>query len=601
MEPSSRSLYVTLLSNTSKPEFPHNTPASFKVRLPYPLRVKNWQVGVAGVYLPGPPNTVSHGVTSHPVTTTPTTPVAPLTEHRQSNLFKGSRNQRLFRWYNRALKGTDGSETQEFTSTMEDADMPEAATGVEFMKRVFRWWQQDRMKQLRTGYNFGTPQVDYAPRYEWKDEAGVPTFWILTSKTEVTYNKPRPYLGINLVLAQQMGWVVKKEDQSYDLGPNLVMYAHLDQPKAPKVGADADKNQLFTFSNYVHVNGGMVYLSMVVDWQFVKLDEAYARATTHVFVPPKVLWNHFRWIMDDESAWIKDGGISSLGFVNLEGSPHYWKKKTMGMTLTKSGNKYEPKFRWTIGTTRLSQGLTYRIIVEIYTTDKVLFDKTSVSAWSSVYVRMIDSALTTHVHEYRGTHMVYYHRLVQDFRLTAQSDHSSRLHVTVTIDDVPTSYPATLTDQCYVVVYGYTIGAPWPPLSQVDDVYDAHPVIRRDTTTTSTSSTTETTTTPTHTGSQDKQKKTTVTPATHGEPATRPVHLYCNVGESSIVGTQITNFLRDLPYKDAPIRWEPEHVQYHRVRGDTLEILEVEVAETNGQLMTLNPAGETQVTLHFQA
>ena len=79
------------------------------------------------------------------------------------------------------------------------------------------------------------------------------------------------------------------------------------------------------------------------------------------------------------------------------------------------------------------------------------------------------------------------------------------------------------------------------------------------------------------------------------------MHLYCNVGESSIVGTQITNFLRDLPYKDAPIRWEPEHVQYHRVRGDTLEILEVEVAETNGQLMTLNPAGETQVTLHFQA
>lgn len=52
MEPSSRSLYVTLLSNTSKPEFPENTPASFKVRLPYPLLVKNWQVGMVGVYLP---------------------------------------------------------------------------------------------------------------------------------------------------------------------------------------------------------------------------------------------------------------------------------------------------------------------------------------------------------------------------------------------------------------------------------------------------------------------------------------------------------------------------------------------------------------------
>ena len=206
MEPSSRSLYVTLLSNTSKPEFPHNTPASFKVRLPYPLRVKNWQVGMAGVYLPGPPNVVSHAVTSRPT--------APLTEHRQSNLYKGLRNQRLFRWYNRALKGTDGSETQEFTFTMEDADMPEATTGMEFMKRVFRWWQQDRMKQLRAGYNFGTTQVDYAPRYEWKDEAGVPTFWILNGKTNIAYNKPCPYFRFNLVLAQTMGWVVKKDDRS---------------------------------------------------------------------------------------------------------------------------------------------------------------------------------------------------------------------------------------------------------------------------------------------------------------------------------------------------------------------------------------------------
>ena len=115
MEPSSRSLYVTLLSITSKPEFPENTPASFKVRLPYPLRVKNWQVGVTGVYLPGAPNVVSHGVTSHPVTTTP---VAPVTEHRQSNLYKGSTTQRLVRMYSRALQGTDGTTTQEITTIM---------------------------------------------------------------------------------------------------------------------------------------------------------------------------------------------------------------------------------------------------------------------------------------------------------------------------------------------------------------------------------------------------------------------------------------------------------------------------------------------------
>jgi len=101
------------------------------------------------------------------------------------------------------------------------------------------------------------------------------------------------------------------------------MHPHLDQPKSPKIDAAADKNKLITFTDYVHVNGGMAYLSMVVDWQFVNLDEACAQATTHVYVAPKVLWNHFRWIMDDERVWKKDRGISSLGFVNLEGTPHY--------------------------------------------------------------------------------------------------------------------------------------------------------------------------------------------------------------------------------------------------------------------------------------
>ena len=199
------------------------------------------------------------------------------------------------------------------------------------------------------------------------------------------------------------------------------MHPLWNQPKNPKVAASADKNQLLTFTDYVQVHRGLVYLSMVVDWQFVNLDEAYARATTHVYVPPQVLYNTFRWIMEDESVWTKEAGISSLGWVNLEGSPHYWKKKTMGMTLTKSGNKYEPKFGWVIGTTKLSQGLTYRLMVEVYTTDKVLFDKTRVSAANELYVYMADSAVTTHVHEYLGTHMVYYHRLVQEFRLTQWS------------------------------------------------------------------------------------------------------------------------------------------------------------------------------------
>ena len=231
MEPSSRSLYVTLLSNTSKQEFPHNTPASFKVRLPYPLRVKNWQVGVAGVYLPGPPNTVSHGVTSHPVTTTP---VAPLTEHRQSNLFKGSTNQRLVRMYSRAMKDDDSTSTQVITTTMEDGDMPEATTGVTFMKKLVRWLLQEKLKKLYTGYTFGTTEVDYTLQFEWKDEAGVSTLWILNDKINISYNKPRPYLGFNLVLTQTMGWLVKKRGRVVCTGAQFVDVPACEPTQGPE-------------------------------------------------------------------------------------------------------------------------------------------------------------------------------------------------------------------------------------------------------------------------------------------------------------------------------------------------------------------------------
>ena len=151
--------------------------------------------------------------------------------------------------FSRALKGTDGTKTQEITSTMEDPDMPEAATGVAFMKKVFRWSQQDRQKKLFTGYNFNTTEVDYVPRFEWKDEAGVPTFWILNGKTNIAYNKPSPYLGFNLVLAKTMGWVVKKGDGSYGLAGNLLTHPYLDKPKTPKIDASVDKNQLFTFTD----------------------------------------------------------------------------------------------------------------------------------------------------------------------------------------------------------------------------------------------------------------------------------------------------------------------------------------------------------------
>ena len=61
-----------------------------------------------------------------------------------------------------------------------------------------------------------------------------------------------------------------------------------------------------------------------------------------------------------------------------------------------------------------------------------------------------------------------------------------------------------------------------------------------------------------------------------------------------MVGNQITNFLRDVPYQDEPILWNPEQIHYTPVRGKVIEIIEVEVAENNGKLLNLNRHGETQ-------
>ena len=58
-------MYVTLLSNTSKSEFPNNKPNSFKVRLAHPLKVKEWQVGLASIYLPVVEHEEKHAVTAH--------------------------------------------------------------------------------------------------------------------------------------------------------------------------------------------------------------------------------------------------------------------------------------------------------------------------------------------------------------------------------------------------------------------------------------------------------------------------------------------------------------------------------------------------------
>ena len=78
--------------------------------------------------------------------------------------------------------------------------------------------------------------------------------------------------------------------------------------------------------------------------------------------------------------------------------------------------------------------------------------------------------------------------------------------------------------------------------------------------------------------------------------------MYSNIGRSTIVGDQITDLLRDFKYvrEGKGINYfEPRHIHYHDVRKKHLEIIEIQISETDGTLVDFGH-GETTVTLHFK-
>ena len=82
----------------------------------------------------------------------------------------------------------------------------------------------------------------------------------------------------------------------------------------------------------------------------------------------------------------------------------------------------------------------------------------------------------------------------------------------------------------------------------------------------------------------------------------RALFVYSNVGQSQVVGNKVTDLLREVPYetKGRGSQYvEPTHIQYKKVRNTMLDIIEVQVAETDGRL-TLFREGVTTLTLHFR-
>ena len=79
----------------------------------------------------------------------------------------------------------------------------------------------------------------------------------------------------------------------------------------------------------------------------------------------------------------------------------------------------------------------------------------------------------------------------------------------------------------------------------------------------------------------------------------RPMYLYSGASRSMVVGNQVTDLLREVPYSSEKRYFEPNQIQYLPVRSDSLDIIETQVAEVDGKLVEFSP-GVTTVTLHFK-
>lgn len=82
----------------------------------------------------------------------------------------------------------------------------------------------------------------------------------------------------------------------------------------------------------------------------------------------------------------------------------------------------------------------------------------------------------------------------------------------------------------------------------------------------------------------------------------RSLQVYSNVGESHTVGNQVTDLLREIEYKAkgrGGLYYEPLHIHYVNVRQTQYDVVETDIAETDGSLAKLG-SGNTIVTLHFK-
>lgn len=242
------------------------------------------------------------------------------------------------------------------------------------------------------------------------------------------------------------------------------------------------------------------------------MDTAFANGTTHIYKPPLVAQNVFEYIMKAEDQWSSDQGLSTVRFTELSISPRYWNRRVMSLDLVKDDSKdaYDTQFSWSIW--RLDKNQNYTICVELYQTDKWLFDHAVVKLTTSIGVTLNHVKIAKHTHEYHGRHMLYYHKLEAQIKRWSSSP-PTYVFLNYVVNNVPDWYAKILKRFMYCVVYGVK---GW--VDDIPDVYDGHPVL-----------TTPKTTKKTQSITPAAKKESTVHPVHHGDGQSTMVYLYSNL------------------------------------------------------------------------
>ena len=373
---------------------------------------------------------------------------------------------------------------------------------------------------------------------------------------------------MNLILAQQMGWIVQTANNVYGVGPNLLM----ELPEgitSVKPDPATCNNAKITFTQPIHVVSsvdGLVYLSSVFNWRFVNLNEAFEKAIYRPYETPKTALNVFKPWMSNLKLWTVISGLSLEDyFIDLPVSPHYWNPKILSVTLEEgarivdgvSHGLYDGELD--IDMSSLTQNKTYTVALEWYQKDAWLFHRSNFTV-KGTGLRVDHVRSEQHTHEQNKTHLIYYHTITTQFTKTASRASALEIYFDIGFP-LPASYPDELRNNTFLVFYGVE-----DAVEQVPDVYDDHPVIHTSHTTT------ETTTTSTG------DKKSSTVPKSHGTDMIHPLFLSCNVAKH-LDGNH--TIIKALPYENKDTLVECNPIQFYSLNSSYVDILSVSISEWN--------------------